>query len=271
MPRTRRARKIRAAWASIRSQGWADHLTFAGTHLRMLYGRNCSLTVTHCNFPDMFLFDSALGRIENPTDFLSTADNRMEPLKVEHPTTDTELACAADGRAFPNGLPRHGHWRVYYNDFHGNRGHQDVFDADSGRLAVCPMPTETRSTASSCWTAATTHSGLTGDEHIDLGGDAFIARQLVLFRLKDQWTIDTGYANAISSGDKGSGTTIGGPQCFLLHLDHAINCKINTATIFFEHNTCVDFHQDWSYNHTVTQDVRGAAVNLYVPNDGNAA
>ena len=26
----------------IRSWGWADHLTFAGTHLRMCYGRNAS-------------------------------------------------------------------------------------------------------------------------------------------------------------------------------------------------------------------------------------
>lgn len=35
--------------------------------------------------------------------------------------------------------------------------------------------------------------------------------------------------------------------------------------------TCVDFHQDWTYSHTVTQQVRCGAVNLYVPNDGNPA
>jgi hypothetical protein len=87
---------------------------------------------------------------------------------------------------------------------------------------------------------------------------------------KDQWTVDTGYANAISSGDKGSGTTIVVAGNVFYDLDHAINCKINTATIF-EHNTCVDFHQDWAFDHTVQQNVQCAAVNLFVPNDGNAA
>src|SRR4029078_4019211 len=118
----------------ILSWGWADHLTFAGTHLRMCYGRNSIMTVTHCNFPDMFIQDAALGRIEIPADFLAAADNNMEPLKVEYPTTDAELAGQTGAAGtYPNGLPRDGHWRVYYNDFHGDRGHQDVFDADSGR------------------------------------------------------------------------------------------------------------------------------------------
>jgi hypothetical protein len=247
----------------IRSWGWADHLTFAGTHLRMCYGRNSKMTVTYCNFPDMFIFDPVLARIENPTDFLGSADNRMEPLKVEYPTTDPELAGQTGGNgAFPNGLPRDGHWRVYFNDFHGNRGHQDVFDADSGRWQ------QSGQFVLDC--RYNTFHGLTGDEHIDLGGDAYIAHNRFYSGSKDQWTIDTGYANAISSGDKGSGTTIMVARNVFFDLDHAINCKINTATIF-EHNTLVDFHQDWQYNHTVTQDVRCSAVNLYVPNDGNAA
>ena len=256
----------------IRSQGWADHLTFAGTHLRMLYGRNCSLTVTHCDFPDMFLMDPVLGRIEIPTDFLASADNRMEPLKVEFPTTDAELTGQTSTTGtFPNGLPRNGHWRVYYNDFHGNRGHQDVFDADSGRWSAADPATGFQTNGQFMLDCRfNTFHGLTGDEHIDLGGDAFIASNRFYSGSKDQWTIDTGYSNAISSGDKGTGTTIVVARNVFYDLDHAINCKINTATIF-EHNTCVDFHQDWAYNHTVTQDVRCAAVNLYVPNDGNAA
>ncbi|MGI8604046.1 MAG: lamin tail domain-containing protein [Verrucomicrobiales bacterium] len=243
----------------IRSWGRADHLTFAGTHLRMCYGRNSKLTVTYCNFPDMFVFDPLLGRIEEPNDFLASADNRMEPLKVEFPTTDPEVSGNAN---YPNGLPAGGHWRCYFNDFHGNRGHQDVFDADSGR-----------------WNQAgqfvldcryNTFHGVGGDEHIDLGGDAFIAHNRFYTASKDPWTIDTGYSNAISSGDKGTGTTIMVARNVFYDLDHAINCKINTATVF-EHNTCVDFHQDWQYNHTAVQDVRCSAVNLFVPNDGNPA
>lgn len=256
----------------IRSQGWADHLTFAGTHLRMLYGRNASLTVTHCTFPDMFIFDSGLGRVEIPTsDFLGTADNRMEPLKIEHPTTDTELAGqTGTNGAFPNGLPRNGHERIYYNDFHGNRGHQDVFDADSGRWDAPDANGNQANGQFMLDCRYNTFHGLTGDEHIDLGGDAFIASNRIYSGSKDQWTVDTGYSNAISSGDKGTGTTIVVARNVFYDLDHAINCKINTATIF-EHNTCVDFHQDWQFNHTVTQEVRCAAVNLYVPSDGNAA
>ncbi|MDB6071647.1 MAG: hypothetical protein JWL81_2818, partial [Verrucomicrobiales bacterium] len=113
----------------IRSWGLIEHCTFAGTHLRMCYGRNAKLTVHSNVFPDMFILDPVLGRIENPTDFLSTADNNQEPLKVEYPTTDPEVANAQ----FVNGQPAGGWFRVYYNQFNGNRGHNDVFDADSGR------------------------------------------------------------------------------------------------------------------------------------------
>lgn len=256
----------------IRSRGWADNLTFSGTHLRMLYGRNTTVTVTYCDFPDMFRMDTGLGRIEEPGDFLASADNRMEPLKIEYPVTDIELSgnTGAAG-TFPDGLPRDGHFRVYYNEFHGNRGHQDVFDADSGRWAA-PDPVTGRQTNGQFLLDCrhNTFHGITGDEHIDLGGDAYIASNRFYSGSKDRWTIDTGYANAISSGDKGSGTTIMVARNIFYDLDHAINCKASTAAIF-EHNTCVDFHQDWTYSHTVTQQVQCGAVNLYVPNDGNAA
>lgn len=247
----------------IRSWGYADSLTFAGTHLRMLYGRNCKLTVVRCTFPDMFLFDSALARIEVPTDFIATADNKMEPLKIEFPTTDTELSgqTGVTG-SFPNGLPRDGWWRVYYNTFNGNRGHQDVFDADSGRAG------QSGQFILDC--RYNRFNGIAGDEHIDLGGDAYIAHNLFRRASKDAYTVDTGYSNCISSGDKGSGTTIWVVRNTVYDVDHLINCKIRTAAVV-EHNTCVDFHQDWQYSHTVNQNVASSVVNLYVPNDGNSA
>lgn len=55
-----------------------------------------------------------------------------------------------------------------------------------------------------------------------------------------------------------------------IDVDHLINCKIRTAAVV-EHNTCLDFHQDWFDNHGSTQQVACAVVNLYVPNDNNAA
>jgi hypothetical protein len=253
-------------WGSlgfIRSWGWADQVTFQGTHLRMLYGRNSRLSITRCQFPDMFVFDAELGRIEEPADFLASADNQMEPLKVEYPTTDAALAGqTGEAGAFPSGLPRDGHFRVYANDFHGNRGHQDVFDADSGRWGVPGQ------FVLDC--RYNTFHGLTGDEHIDLGGDAYVAHNRFYSGSKDRWTSDTGYSNAISTGDRGTGTTVMVARNVFFDLDHAVNLKLNTATLF-EHNTCVDFHQDWPYTHVVNQFVACAAINLYVPNDGQAA
>ncbi|HEV7866965.1 MAG TPA: lamin tail domain-containing protein, partial [Chthoniobacteraceae bacterium] len=247
----------------IRSWGLVDHCTWAGSHLRMCYGRNCKLTVRHCVFPDMFIFDPVLGRDENPTDFLASGDNRQEQLKVEYPLTDPEVS---GNPTYANGMPTGGHWRVYYNDFYGNKGHNDVFDADSGRwgqpgqfLLDCRY---------------NHFHGVTGDEHIDLGGDAYIASNIFERGTKDQWTSDTGYANAISSGDKGTGTTIMVARNRFLDLDHAINLKANTATIF-EHNTAANFHADYVYNGTsfgtpFTQNVKNAAVNVFIPEDGTS-
>ena len=242
----------------IRSRGWVDNCTWAGTHLRMCYGRNSIMTVTHNVFPDMFILDPVLGRIENTTDFVPSADNNQEPLKVEYPTTDPEVA---NNTAYPNGQPYGGHWRVYYNDFHGNRGHNDVFDADSGRWG---QPGQFLLDCRYNW-----FHGLSGDEHIDLGGDAYIASNTFERATKDQWTSDTGYSNAISSGDKGSGTTIllARNRCF--DLDHVINCKLGTAAIF-EHNTVARLNPDFTYaSGSFTQNVKCAPVNFFIPEDGS--
>lgn len=259
----------------IRSWGWADHCTFAGTHLRMLYGRNSKLTFTYNVMPDMFIFDPVLNRIEEPTtDFLPAADNSMEPMKVEYPTTDAELSgqtSTTDPLAqFPNGLPRNGHWRVYFNEYHGNRGHQDVFDCDSGRWAARDAVTNNQSNGQFVIDCRYNHFfGLAGDEHMDLGGDAYIASNIFENAGKDYWTNDTGYSNAISSGDKGTGTTIMVARNICYDLDHVINCKASTATIF-EHNTVANLHPDFQFQgQTVTQNVVCAPVNFFIPQDGS--
>lgn len=254
----------------IRSWGWADHCTFAGTHLRMLYGRNSKLTFTYNVMPDMFIFDPELGRIEEPTtDFIAAADNSMEPMKVEFPTTDAEVS-GANAANFPNGLPLNGHWRVYFNEFHGNRGHQDVFDCDSGRWAARDAVTNNQSNGQFVIDCRYNHFyGLAGDEHMDLGGDAYIASNVFENARKDFWTNDTGYSNAISSGDKGTGTTIMVARNVCYDLDHVINLKASTATIF-EHNTVANIHPDFVFvGSTVTQNVTCAPINFFVPGDGS--
>ena len=255
----------------IRSWGYAEGCTFAGTHLRMLYGRNSKLTFIKNIMPDMFIFDPLLGRIEEPTtDFIAAADNSMEPMKVEFPTSDPEVS-GANAANFPNGLPLNGHWRVYYNSFHGNRGHQDVFDCDSGRWAPRDPVTNFQSNGQFVIDCRYNHFfGLAGDEHMDLGGDAYIASNIFENATKDFWTNDTGYSNAISSGDKGTGTTIMVVRNICYDMDHVINLKANTATIF-EHNTVANFHADFQFvGSTVTQNVICAPINFYVPGDGGA-
>jgi hypothetical protein len=252
----------------IRSWGWAEGLTFAGTHLRMLYGRNAKLTIVRCVFPDMFIFDPVLNRIEEPTtDFIASADNRMEPLKVEYPTTDPEVS-GANAANFPNGLPLNGHFRVYYNQFNGNRGHQDVFDAESGRWAARNGSGHQANGQFVLDCRYNHFRGRTGDEHIDLGGDAYIASNIFENARKDFWTNDTGYSNAISSGDKGTGTTIMVARNVCFDLDHVINLKASTATIF-EHNTVAGIHADYQYaGQTVTQNIICAPINFFIPGDG---
>jgi hypothetical protein len=240
----------------LRAEAVVDHCTWRGTHLRMLYGRNCSLTVTNCVFPDMF---DPLDDSENPTSSGYNLDNIAEQLKVEFPETDPQLS------GNPNyvlGLPVGGHWRVYYNEFNGNKGHNDVFDADSGRWGQTQLL--------DC--RYNYFRGLTGDEHIDLGGDAYIASNIFERCAKDKWTNDRGYANCISSGDKGSGTTIWVVRNLAFDVDHVINCKVRTGTIF-EHNTVANLHPDFDYASSpeiippFTQAVKGSAINLFVPED----
>ncbi len=253
----------------IRSWGFCEGLTFAGSHLRLLYGKNSKLTVFRCTFPTMFIFDPVLGRIESPIDdFLASADNRMEPLKVEFPTGDPEVS-GANAVNFPNGLPLNGHWRVYANKFGGNRGHQDVFDADSGRWSPRDAVTNFQTNGQFMLDCRFNHfQGLAGDEHIDLGGDAYIASNILENASKDFWTNDTGYSNAISSGDKGSGTTIMIARNICYDLDHVINCKAGTATIF-EHNTVADINPDFLFQGaTVSQNVQCAPINFFIPGDG---
>lgn len=240
----------------IRAEAIVDHCTWTGTHLRMLYGKNCSLTVTHCLFPDEF---NPLDDLENPVAF--GLDNIAEPLKVEYPEGGAGNPELTGNPNYVLGLPVGGVWRVYYNDFNGNKGHNDVFDADSGRLGQTQIL--------DC--RYNYFHGLTGDEHIDLGGDAYIASNIFERGAKDVWTNDRGYANCISSGDKGTGTTIWVVRNLAFDVDHVINCKVRTATIF-EHNTVANLHPDFMYTSTppvpaFTQDVKCSAINLFVPED----
>ena len=245
----------------IRAFALIDHCIFLGTHLRQVYGENCALQVQYCTFVDPF---DPLVDADNPTNPPNGygLDNIAEPLKVAN-------ANIAD----PNyvfGLPVGGYFRVWYNEFRGNKGHNDVFDADSGGFNTTPgVGINSTNPILDC--RYNNFLGLTGDEHIDLGGDAYIASNVFQRGHKDKWTNDHGYSNCISSGDKSGLTTIWVARNIAFNVDHMMNCKASTATIF-EYNTVANFNADFSYASTLvtpafTQDVKCSAINQYVPDD----
>ena len=240
----------------IRAFALVDHCIFLGTHLRQLYGENCALQVQYCTFVDPF--DPALNS-DNP--IALALDNIAEPLKVANANISN-----------PNyvyGLPVGGYFRVWYNEFHGNKGHNDVFDADSGGFDTA-VGVGVNSTNPILDCRYNNFLGFTGDEHIDLGGDAYVASNIFQRGHKDVWTNDHGYSNCISSGDKSGATTIWVVRNISFNVDHMINCKSQTATIF-EHNTVANYNPDFSYVATppltFTQSVKNSAINQYVPDD----
>ncbi len=241
---------------AIRSWVWVDGCTWTGSHLRWCYGRCAKLTVTRCTFGDMFAAGEA-----PPADFISGSDNKQEPLKVEYKSTDSALTGNAN---FVGGFPIGGWFRVYFNDFYGNKGHNDVFDGDGGRVGTS-FPLDCRYN----W-----FHGLTGDEHMDLKGDALIANNIIEHGTKDQYTSDTGYSNAISTDGAGAGTTNMVARNLVFDMDHLINCKLQVAAIV-EHNTIANMHADFHYSagspYFIEQDVKCSVVNMLVYNDAGGA
>ncbi len=209
------------------SNALIDSITVAGTHLRMVYGTNVSLVVQNSVFPDMF----AEG--ESP-DALGL-DNVSEHIKIT------------------GQIPDGGQMVIRNNVFGTNKGHNDVIDADSGR-----SPDPILQVLDNVFMGA-------GDEELDLGGDVYVAGNLFMNVFKDDETSDRGYANSISTGDAGTGTVITVARNFFVDVDHAINLKRDTATIF-ENNTVYKIHGD--FDDRFGNPNVGGAINLYVDEPG---
>jgi hypothetical protein len=234
----------------IRSECLIDHCVFCATYLHGVYGRNCSLTVQDCHFPSVFPpGKEALGEV---------LDNLSEFVEVDSPVI-------TGNPAFVGGFPVGGHLRLYRNRFDGSSGHNDLVDITAGKWGVTPV-----------LDAQDNHfHGPTGDEHIDLNGDAYIAGNLFENCTKDLYTSDQGYANAISSDLGDPETTVVVVRNVFTHCDHAVNVKRNSAVIF-EHNTVVDVNADYHFErgtppNVFVQDVRGSALNFFIPEDTGIA
>ena len=211
----------------LNSNALIDNITVAGTHLRMVYGTNVSMIVQNSVFPNMFAAE------ESP-DALGL-DNISEHIKVT-------------GRP-----PEGGQFIIRNNVFGTNKGHNDVIDADSARL-----PNPILQVRDNVFMGA-------GDEELDLGGDVYVSGNLFTNIFKDDETSDRGYANAISTGDAGTGTTIAVARNFFIDVDHAINLKRDTATIF-ENNSVYKIHGD--FDDRFGNPNVGGAINLFVDEPG---
>ena len=212
----------------INSQLVVDDVSFAGTHLRMIYGNNASLVVRNSVFPDMFAAN------EDPAQL--RLDNVSEHIKLS-------------GRTPEGGL-----LLIQNNQFGTNKGHNDVIDADSNRVANGPI----LQILDNVFQGA-------GDELLDLGGDVYVAGNLFKHVSKDDSTSDRGYANAISTGDAGANTTLVVARNVFYDVDHGINLKNNAATIF-ENNTVVQVHPD--FEDRFGNPSVNAAINLFVDEPG---
>ncbi len=184
-----------------------DNVTFRGTHLRMIYGEDISLVVRNSTFPDVF------GPGENPEAL--GLDNLAEPIKII-------------GRT-----PAGGQLVIDHNTFGTNKGHNDVIDADSNRVTQGPI----LQVLNNVFRGA-------GDEMLDLGGDVYVAGNVFQNGHKDQYTSDRGYASVMSTGDAGANTTIVVARNIFYRVDHGINLRNGTATIF-ENNTVIDINPDF--------------------------
>ena len=218
------AQHNRGAIGVISSQLIVDDVSFGGTHRRMIFGNNASLVVRNSFFPDMFAEN------ENPDEL--GLDNISEQIKII-------------GRT-----PAGGQLLIEGNEFGTNRGHNDVIDADSNRVANGPILQIINNVF---------HGA--GDELLDLGGDVYVAGNLFQNVFKDDFTSDRGYANVISTGDAGANATIVVTRNVFYDVDHAINLKNNSATIF-EHNTVVAIHPD--FEDRFGNPNVGSAINLFV-------
>ncbi len=212
----------------ISSSAVVENVTIHGTHRRMIFGNNASLVVRNSFFPDMFADD------ENPEEL--NLDNVSEHIKIL-------------GRT-----PAGGQLVIEGNEFGTNKGHNDVIDADSNRVTNGPILQILNNVF---------HGA--GDELLDLGGDVYVAGNLFQNVFKDDTTSDRGYANAISTGDAGTGTTVVVARNVFYDVDHAINLKNRAATIF-ENNTVVKIHPD--FDDRFGNPNVGSAINLFVDEPG---
>ena len=101
----------------------------------------------------------------------------------------------------------------------------------------------------------------TGDQHLDLTGDVYVADNFFQNAIKDHQTSDPDYAGAISIGNGTANSTAVVVRNIFWNVDHAIDLSDGAVTIF-ENNTVTAVNEDYV---DLFDNVNvGSAINLYI-------
>ncbi|MFV1963483.1 MAG: right-handed parallel beta-helix repeat-containing protein, partial [Acidimicrobiia bacterium] len=143
------------------------------------------------------------------------------------------------------GIASGGQMIIENNWFGTTKGHNDVIDF-SGPARPGPI----------LQVLGNTFTG-SGDELLDLGGDAYIEGNLFQNVHKDEFNTAVGDANAISTGDDNFNANITVVRNVFRDVDHAVYLKGGTFMVF-ENNTVIDIPDD-------TAEAEFSAINFVIP------
>ena len=185
------------------SEAVLEHLTWNGSLRRLVKTDNASVIIRNCVFPDRF------GENESPG---SADDNVVESINA-------------------NGILAGGHYIIENNIFGTNKGHNDIID-----FSGPAMPGPILEVYNNIFMGS-------GDECLDLGGDAWIEGNTFMHVHKDVYNTGSGDSNVISTGDDNYDATIHIIRNVFFDVDHVINLK-NGTYMYFEHNTIAGISTD---------------------------
>jgi len=159
----------------------------------------------------------------------------------DQPPTSDNLSEQITG----SGILEGGEMVIEGNTFGITKGHNDVIDF-TGPTRPGPILQVLNNTFAG-----------SGDEALDLGGDAYIEGNLFEHVHQDQYNQGSGDSNVISTGDGGVNSVITAVRNVFRDVDHVINLKRNTF-LFFENNTVIGISED-------TDTDQFSAINFLIP------
>ncbi len=231
-------------WNGIQFEGstednrisWAV-LEFGETAAGMIGLNDSRLSIDHVTFDH-----SGLRRINATNASLIVRNSTFEDIAApgQPPLTDN-----VSEQIHAVGILPGGEFLIEDNLFGTTTGHNDIIDF-TGPSRPGPI----------LQLRGNTFHG-SGDEILDLGGDAHIEGNLFMHVHRDEFNTDPSEANAISTGDGGSDSVVTIVRNLFYDVDHALNLKNNTFAVF-EQNTVVGIPAD-------TPDAEFSAINFLIP------